>query len=172
MSKIFQKPPNDYQYQVGIANLIDVEDEEIIVNGAVGETPLQNVTVPASVMVLRGQSLDIRAIGRQTGAAAVKTIRLRANGVEIYQNQFTNTSNFQAWSFDGILFRQQNNLIGVGDMKSQLQLGPANPSAVGTETAYFQLDNFNFDIPLELSFSVEIAGAEQVTQKLTRVYVI
>lgn len=178
MSSPFQKPPFNYVYQVGLANAIDYNDNEIVVNGVAPETLVHVLTIPGQVLVNRGQRLDVVALGRQTGAAATKTLRLRLSqggaplgGAEIYLNSFINGSNFPAWGFLASLFRQENSLIGICDMKSALQLGAVNPSAIGTETTYFE-NTPDFSLPIVLAFSIEIGGAETMSQKMSQVFVI
>jgi hypothetical protein len=84
LSNIFQKPPQNYLYQVGLANLVDYEFTDAIVNFPAANVPMHNVVIPANTLVQDGQMVYVYS-EFLVGAHAVSTVTITAR---------QNTSNF------------------------------------------------------------------------------
>lgn len=82
MSRIFQKPPNDYQYNIGVPNYVDYNTTSQAVVGA-GVQSVGNLVWPANILVQDGQRLIARWSGSIAGAVGNRSFTTRVDAVTI-----------------------------------------------------------------------------------------
>lgn len=82
MSSIFQKPPNNYQYQVSVPNYVDYNTTPQAVVGA-GLQSVGDLVWPANIFVQEGQRLIARWEGTIAGAVGNRSFSTRVDAVTI-----------------------------------------------------------------------------------------
>jgi len=112
LSLIFQKPPFTYQYQVGVENDVDYDNDDVIITGAISNAPLGSVVLQSGALIRDGQRLFICAGGRQTGTGS-KTFLLRVNGSNLFSSNAITPANNTGWFLRSELFRRSNNSLHV-----------------------------------------------------------
>lgn len=172
MSLIFQKRPFNYEYKVGIANLVDVESGPVTVTGAPTgvDRPLHRLVLPRNTLVMSGQKATLVTAGVRSGGGTIPTVNLDIGATRVMADALTFSGlNGILYRFE--MFRQLNDLIVVimGLQDTPLAL---NLSTIGVGAARQRLVGFDFSIDQAIQFSVTLTAiAESITQEATHLSV-
>lgn len=83
MSSIFQKPPQNYLYSVGLSNIVDVRVDGVQVNGPQTAALLHSLVVPSRTLVQTGQVLKYSAVGAVLNSNGIASFILNFAGSNI-----------------------------------------------------------------------------------------
>lgn len=165
MSSIFQKPPFNYQYKVGILNAVDFDNATRTATGIASDVDLSSVVLPSGAWVQDGQRIFLTASGRSTGAGN-KTIDLRLNTNLLFQLTVAPTNN-TGWFLETEILRRANNALKSTSrfyFNLNESAGMAVPSIQMNNTVN---NNFSDIVNTEFTFLLRVdvaVGAETFTQ--------
>ena len=175
MGAIFQKPPYNYQYYVGVSNLVNyrfdaVQQTAPVTNGALHN----NIVIPARTIVQSGQILDVKAFGNMGahGATSV-TVEALLNGSVVFTGTSAANGTPHAWEM-WIRFFTLDKAAGQSLMNATYITNIANAVATGVIVSSLGAQNtlnpfggagFGFDVDNVLSFrTTDAGGAENINQ--------
>lgn len=159
MSQIFQKPPNNYQYLIGIENNVDEDSVDVtVLSPSGGEVTLHTVVIPGNTLIRDGQRLLICGVGRCENPIAIATFRLRVNGAAVYEFGKAISAANNRWFIDLLLIRQGGDLITLSNSSYLHPVGGVLTGAQQMQGASGPLLPADFTQPLTVAFSVEDAG--------------
>lgn len=167
MSLIFQKPPFNYQYKVGISNQVDYRLDPIVATGVVAGANLHDLIVPARALVQDGQKLFITAFGRATGAGNKRVFcQLQPGAIFIYDSGSLGINN-QEWSIFIEAQRtspQSLQIVGVGFFAYVSLPGTATAPQTRVGGGSVAVMNPLFDAPLTVQFRADVStGGDTLT---------
>lgn len=79
MSSIFQQPPNNYLYTIGLLNKLAEQSNNVSRTGIVTDAALHSVTIPLRTLITDGQRVYVRGRGQNSGNGGSKTLTARFN---------------------------------------------------------------------------------------------
>jgi len=166
MSQVFQKPPFNYQYLVGLANSVDFESAPVTQSGVVVNAPLQDLIIPRNAFAQDGQKLIVGGYGRLTTPTVLGQISIAINGVlAAISNSAPSVTEF-AWRYDLELLRQGADLLvhassqmGIGITTTTFIVSPPNLS-------FTVLPAFNFAQDAIILFRTSLNNAGHTLTQL------
>lgn len=163
--QIFQKPPFNYQYQVGIANLVDYEFDPISLVAPVTDGLLQNVVIPGRTFVQNGQRAQVNAYGQATahGATLINFSVLLNVAVIMTPSTGTNGSP-HGWEMQLVFMRlSPTSLLFFGLWDFNHGTGGVCVN-LGHQGTFAVLTGLNLEADLTIQFRATSAGTETITQ--------
>ena len=156
MGTIFQKPPNNYQYLVGIENLVDYQTGSVSVSGPIAPGNLHLLNAPANVLVQDGQSFKFHCRGSMAGTAGTKTLSLVVPGVGTVNLAIFAAAEQGSFTSE---FRITRGLFEGGET---IQLAGVTVLGVNNTANFVRLNRFNL-----IGYVVNTAKAFQFTVTLS-----
>lgn len=150
MSQIFQKPPSNYGYTVGLRNAVDFEITPVTVTGPAADVAGQSVIFPANTMVQNGQILVYETFITAVLPSGTRNFKLDLNGVVFFEfgPQAMGPIDTQGIKMRSTFCRTgPTNLLIYTEPILGYSLSPAIAAGVISERAsYAVLSNANFAI--------------------------
>jgi hypothetical protein len=174
MSNIFQKPPSNYLYQVGIANLLDLSAETILLNGPQANGIFESITIPSNAMVSDGQKTVIELYGITNNPNANATIRSRIGSDVIFNAIRGNAASARFMIRQYILRRG----VTLAEIYSEIYFdipSSTNPALVTGEfcfSLFGALNGIDFSQAMEMSYDVTLAAGDSFTLANTHASII
>lgn len=164
LSLIFQKPPFNYQYQVGLANLVDYAVAPVTVNGPVVNGLLQSLTVKARTFAQDGQNLSVIATGTSQLATTAGDVTVTVNGTQIGGTNIL-IGGPDGWRLQVEMQRQGGDLLCSLFMLLDLVLtGAVQTTLPATRATYFRLTPVNFEQDIIIQFRGSAPATGPITQ--------
>lgn len=148
MSLIFQKPPFNYQYKVGIANAVDVETVPVQQDAPVTDGVMQDVVLPGRAFAQDGQRFRAIGIGTLDNPTGTAIFNVTVNGVLVGVGTVGLAVPQRGFKIEVELFRQAANLRVV----TTFNMGILSGSAPVVNQAFSTLAAFNFSQPVTVVF--------------------
>ena len=166
MSNIFQKPPQNYQYIIGLANSVDFESTPVSQSGVVSNQSLQDVVIPANAFVKDGQKVLVTGFGIQTTTVVLSQISVTLNGAQVSISNTTIDGVSRAWKYDLELMRQGADLLIFSSSQLNIPITTTTFAALSPNVSQTALTSFNFsqDITLLFRFTGSNAGSSATQQ--------
>lgn len=164
MSSIIQKPPNNYQYYVGQANLVDFEDTVVQINGPVANGLLQDLTIPGNTFVYNAQKLSVVGVGASALVGSAGDLTVTVNGTQIGGTNLL-ISATAGWRYL-IEFQKLGNVLACSQfMTIGIPIVSTVTTAIPTTRAiYFLLSPIDFLSPLTIEFRGSAPGTGPIFQ--------
>lgn len=177
MSSIFQKPPNNYQYQIGVPNYVDYNTTPQAVVGA-GVQSVGNLVWPANVFVQEGQRLVARWSGTVAGVVNNRSFATRIDSVTIMSVLF-NTTEMPGGANAGFYYETELTRIGTNlEMITWSSALEDNSIAAGAATVYkcgrstIPFSSINPEVAHLLQIDINPTGAgDTITFRIGHLYI-
>jgi len=166
MSNIFQKPPQNYNYVVGLANSIDFESTPVIQSGVVSNQPLQDVVIPGNAFVRDGQKVIVCAYGIQTTITTLSQLSITLNAAQVAIHNTTVDGVSRAWNFVLELVRRDVDLLIFAFGQLNIPITTTTFASLAPSVSQTTLSSFNFaqDITLLFRYTGNNAGSSMTQQ--------
>lgn len=167
MSFIYQKPPNNYVYVVGQANIVDVRDDPVTQSGVVADQPLHTVTIPGNVFV-QSQKAIVTSVGLLTAPVALIQVFARLNGSQIFATNSPINAVQAGFKIDIEIFRQGNNLLFYCSSQMNILISNSSFTNLAPNLSRQSISSFNFLNAITLDFRINTTNAgASLTQEMT-----
>lgn len=167
MSNIFQKPPQNYNYIIGLANSVDYESTPVIQNGVVTNQPLQDIVIPGNAFARDGQKAIVVGYGIQTTIVGINQISVTINGTLVAAHNTTIDGVSRAWRFELELIRRDVDLLIFASSQLNMVISAGGTfTSIAPALSQTSLAGFNFaqDLTLLFRFSGTNAGSSGTQQ--------
>jgi hypothetical protein len=144
VSQVFQKPPFNYQYLVGLANSIDFESAPVTQNGVVVQAPLQDLIIPHNVFAQDGQKLIVGGYGRLTTPTVLGQVSVTINGSQVAVSNSAPSATQFAWKYDLELLRQGADLLVYASSQMGIAITTSTFTVSPPNLSFTVLPAFNF----------------------------
>lgn len=168
MSTIFQKPPQNYQYYVGLGNLVDYDTTVVNRTGPVTNGNLQSLTIPGNTLVQAGQKVNLSAQGSYNSVTvAAANINVTVNGTQIGGVNLPVGATTFGWRYEINFQRNPNNLMCVQFMtiNFETQAGGSAPISALTPVVacqYYIATGLDFTQSIAIQFRTNIPNGGSV----------
>jgi len=175
MSNIFQQPPYDYDYKVGLASILDSFVQNTSITGAQTNLVYYTLNVPENVLVRDGQLIHLRATGIIANATGNLSVRMQVNGVPVINGTKGAAAGTSEYLLESFIYRRNaNSFKSVNKIWFGIINNSSTPGAITPVVNALNITptQSNALLPFTLTLDLTQVAGDSFNHQLTHAVVI